>query len=165
MKITIIPADLANEEHCQGLLAVLDDYARELRGGAGLSVEAFSVLPEQLRAQPGCHIFLALSEPEPGHAGRGPRPVPGATVVGAAVCLRGFSTFAGRPLLNVHDLAVRSAFRGHGIGQQLLEAVASAARALGCCRVTLEVDSSNPAKRLYERAGFVPSQEFWRKEL
>jgi ribosomal protein S18 acetylase RimI-like enzyme len=75
--------------------------------------------------------------------------------VGVAVCIGGFSTFAGRPLINVHDLAVMPTHRGRGIGRRLLEAVAERARQTGCCKVTLEVRTSNAdARRLYERLGF-----------
>ena len=34
----------------------------------------------------------------------------------------GFSTFAGRPLLNLHDVVVSRRFRGRGIGRMLLAA-------------------------------------------
>jgi ribosomal protein S18 acetylase RimI-like enzyme len=76
--------------------------------------------------------------------------------VGVAVCFVGYSTFRARPLLNLHDLAVLPAARSAGVGRALLEGVAAKARALGCCKVTLEVREHNaPARRLYARAGFV----------
>jgi ribosomal protein S18 acetylase RimI-like enzyme len=75
--------------------------------------------------------------------------------VGAAVCFIGFSTFAARPLLNLHDLAVVPELRGRGIGRALLRAVEERARALGCCKLTLEVVQENTqARALYERFGF-----------
>jgi ribosomal protein S18 acetylase RimI-like enzyme len=78
--------------------------------------------------------------------------------VGIAVCFAGYSTFRARPLLNLHDLAVLPAARGRGVGEALLGGVAARARALGCCKVTLEVREDNaPARRLYARAGFVDS--------
>jgi ribosomal protein S18 acetylase RimI-like enzyme len=70
----------------------------------------------------------------------------------------GYSTFRARPLLNLHDLAVQPEARERGVGGALLAAVESHARALGCCKVTLEVREDNAsARRLYERVGFVDS--------
>jgi ribosomal protein S18 acetylase RimI-like enzyme len=77
------------------------------------------------------------------------------TAVGIATCFLGFSTFAARPLINVHDLAVLPEHRGRGIGRGLLEAVEHCARERGCAKVTLEVQENNsPARRLYKRMGF-----------
>ena len=77
-------------------------------------------------------------------------------LVGVAICFLGFSTFRARPLLNIHDLAVRSDFRGQGVGSELLRAVERAAREEGCCRLTLEVHARNRARQLYHRHGFEP---------
>jgi ribosomal protein S18 acetylase RimI-like enzyme len=75
--------------------------------------------------------------------------------VGIATCFLGFSTFAARPLINVHDFSVVPEHRGRGIGQALLRAVEAAARERGCVKVTLEVQENNHrARRIYERAGF-----------
>jgi len=76
------------------------------------------------------------------------------------VCVEGFSTFAGRPLVNVHDLVVDAAHRGRGIGTALLAEVERRARARGACRITLEVNAANEAaQRLYRRLGFGPWEE------
>jgi len=65
------------------------------------------------------------------------------------------STFAARPLLNLHDLAVLPERRGLGVGRALLEAVEARARDLGCCKLTLEVRQDNArAQALYESFGF-----------
>jgi ribosomal protein S18 acetylase RimI-like enzyme len=72
-----------------------------------------------------------------------------------AVCFIGFSTFAARPLLNIHDFAVAGAFRGQRVGARLLEHIEQKARELGCCKLTLEVkDDNHAARRLYKRFGF-----------
>jgi ribosomal protein S18 acetylase RimI-like enzyme len=69
--------------------------------------------------------------------------------------MQGFSTFACRPLVNVHDLAVAGAYRGQRIGERLLAFVETLARKRGACKLTLEVLSGNAsAMRLYARAGF-----------
>jgi ribosomal protein S18 acetylase RimI-like enzyme len=55
-------------------------------------------------------------------------------------------------------LWVDPGFRGAGVGQALVEAVLTQARAAGKRRVLLHVVTGNEAAtRLYERAGFVPT--------
>ena len=71
-----------------------------------------------------------------------------------ALCFVGFSTFQAKPLLNIHDLAVHPEFQSRGIGSQLLEAAIAFAREHDHCAVTLEVQASNAARRLYARHGF-----------
>lgn len=152
MSVSVVDADLSVPAHGNGLVAILDEYARLPHiAGCGLSDDVRETLVDRLVTTSGKQILLAIDE------GR---------VVGVAVCFEGFSTFAGRPLLNVHDLAVTAEYRGQGVGTMLLDAVAERAGELGCCRVTLEVDTENPsAKKLYVRSGFVMTQEFWKKEL
>ena len=85
-------------------------------------------------------MFLALHKPKP---------------VGIAVCFLGFSTFAARPLLNIHDLAVMPEYRGQGVGRQLLEHVEIKGRALECCMLTLEVREDNHwGQQLDHNVGF-----------
>jgi ribosomal protein S18 acetylase RimI-like enzyme len=118
-----------------------DAYARDPMGnGAPLSPEVLARLISGLRAHPTTIVFLAYA---------------GDAEIGIATCFLGFSTFNARPLVNVHDLAVLPAHRGTGIGRRLLDAVDRKARALGCCKVTLELQENNtPARRLYISAGF-----------
>ena len=57
--------------------------------------------------------------------------------------------------IHINNLAIHPNFRGRGLGTLLLEAVLAEASRLGAPHATLEVRRSNePAKRLYERAGF-----------
>jgi ribosomal protein S18 acetylase RimI-like enzyme len=98
----------------------------------------------------------------------------GDAAVGAAVCFVGFSTFAARPLMNIHDIGVLPGLRGRGIGGRMIAAIAAKARKLGFCKLTLEVRRDNlPARGLYRKAGFaqvtvergrVPV-EFWQRPL
>ena len=75
--------------------------------------------------------------------------------VALANCFTALSTFAAKPLVNIHDLAVIESGRGKGIATALLDAVEKEALERGCCKVTLEVLSGNtPAKRAYEKFGF-----------
>ena len=141
MGVRIADADLSNPDHTRGLVEILDAYASEPAGGnQPLTRDVRERLTPELRAQHGAVILLALADERP---------------IGAAVCFRGFSTFAARPLLNVHDLAVLPDFRGRGIGRALLEAVEARARETGCCKLTLEVHQDNErARALYKSFGF-----------
>ena len=50
---------------------------------------------------------------------------------------------------------MREGFRGKGIGSLLLAELAARARSREVSRLSLSVDSENPAVRLYERTGYV----------
>ncbi len=141
MSIEIREANLADAKDVAGFLAVLDSYAADEMGGASpLDPDVRRRLVPALREQPSALLLLAF---EAGQA------------VGVATCFFGFSTFAARPLLNVHDLAVLPAFRGRGVGRALLSAVEDRARAHGCAKLTLEVREDNArARGLYEERGF-----------
>jgi len=52
-------------------------------------------------------------------------------------------------------IAVRREWRGRSIGARLLGALINTARTRGCFGLSLSVAATNPARRLYERHGFV----------
>ncbi len=139
--IEIIEADLDLSAHQQDVLALTAAYALDPMGNDGpLPPGALERLIPGLKNHPTTLIFLAYAN---GHA------------VGLATCFRGFSTFAARPLINIHDLVVLPDHRGMGIGHRLLAAIEQKARDTGCCKVTLEVQEYNArARRTYEQAGF-----------
>src|SRR5918996_1263251 len=139
--LVIIEADLDNPQHQGAIVAMINAYARDPMGdGRDLPDEVRRNLIPGLRQHPTTLIFLAYAGQEP---------------VGIAVCFRGFSTFAARPLINIHDLAVVPEYRGQRVGRRLLERVEARGRELGCCKLTLEVrDDNQTAQQLYWRAGF-----------
>lgn len=141
LPVDIVEADLGRSEHQRAIVELIDAYASDPMGnGKPLSVDVRQTLIPGLQQHPTTLIFLAY---QGGHA------------VGIAVCFQGFSTFAARPLINIHDLAVLPDLRGQGIGRQLLEAVECKARARGCCKLTLETQENNRrARRIYQAAGF-----------
>ena len=143
--LQVVPTELRQPAHAAAFVALLDHYARDpMGGGEGLADQVKQALPARLAEHPGFVSFLAFA---------------GDTPVGLINCFEGFSTFAARPLLNVHDIAVHAGHRGQGVGQTLLAAAETAARARGCCKLTLEVLSNNhPALAAYARAGFAPYQ-------
>ncbi len=134
-------ADLEDAGQQRAIIELLDAYAREPQvGGTAFSPEVRVRLISELRKQSAGRYFLAFHE---------------AQAVGVAICFMGFSTFYARPLLNIHDLAVRDGFRGLGIGRKMLMAIEAEAKSQGCCKVTLEVRADNPgARKLYEDVGF-----------
>jgi GNAT superfamily N-acetyltransferase len=139
--ISIIEADLGRREHQEAVIAMTDAYSRDPFGdGKPLDPGARERLIPGLRAHPTTLIFLAFD---------GDRPV------GAAICFKGFSTFAAKPLVNIHDLVVVPDLRNKGVGRCLLEAVERRARELGCCKLTLEVlDRNERALGAYASFGF-----------
>lgn len=141
MALRIVEADLANPTHAEAIVAVLDSYASDpIGGGRPLGAETRRRLIPGLRDQPHAMVLLAFDD---------------GAAVGLAVCFFGFSTFAARPLLNVHDLAVVPERRGGGIGAALLSEAEARARARGCCKLTLEVQENNHrARAVYARFGF-----------
>ena len=137
--VKIVEADLDRPEHQAAVVELVDAFALQSTGKP-LSFDARRALVPGLREYPTTMIFLAFL---------------GEKAIGIAVCFRGFSTFAARPLINIHDLVVLPEHRGGGVGRLLLEAVEAKARELGCCKLTLEVNEKNEgARRLYKTAGF-----------
>lgn len=143
MSPSVLPLDLADPAQAASWLDLLDHYASDpMGGGDGLSDYAKLHLVATMREVPGFHGALAWVDGE---------------AVGLIDCFAGFSTFAARPLLNVHDIVVRRELRRRGIGQALLGWAEQRARQLGCCKLTLEVLSANTrAMASYRQAGFAP---------
>ena len=143
MALRVVAVDLENKAISTAWLDLLDHYAHDpMGGGTGLSDYAKAHLVSQLKDLPNFHGALAFAGDE---------------AVGLINCFAGFSTFAAKPLLNIHDVVTRADQRGQGVGQALLQWAEQRARELGCCKLTLEVLSNNTrAMAAYERAGFAP---------
>lgn len=139
--LQIARVDYADAGQGEALFRLLDHYAREpAGGGAPLDPAIRAPLLAGLVATPGAFSLLAHAD---------------GVAVGLANCFTGFSTFAARPLVNIHDIVVDSAWRGRGIGRALFARIEEEARALGAAKVTLEVLSGNaPAQALYRSLGY-----------
>ena len=142
-RIEVRVADLSNEAEANALVEIIDSYARGPGGqNAPISEVARRNMAAGLLARPHATVLMAFHE---------------GAAVGVAVCVETFSTFAGRPAMNLHDLAVLPAHQGCGIGTALLAEMAQHARQRGCCKLTLEVHEANTrARALYEQVGFGP---------
>jgi GNAT superfamily N-acetyltransferase len=143
--IDIVMADYGNPMHARALVDLLDAYARDPAGGGiPLTSAVLAGLPTALAARPQAFSVIAFDGPQP---------------VGLVNCIEGFSTFACRPLVNVHDVMVLQSHRGQRITQRMLARVEEEAVARGACKLTLEVLQGNaPALRAYEREGFAGYQ-------
>jgi GNAT superfamily N-acetyltransferase len=73
--------------------------------------------------------------------------------VGFALYFHNYSTWEGRAGLFVEDLFVLETARGHGLGRQLITALAAIADARGCRRLDLNVLDWNPTRDFYHRLG------------
>lgn len=149
-----------NVEQGQQLVELLNAYAEDPMGGAEpLSAEVKANLVKGLSQVPGAVALLAYLDGQ---------------AVGVTTAFAGFSTFAAKPLLNIHDIAVLPAFRGQGVAQALMAGLEQEARERGCCKMTLEVLSNNHrAQQAYRRFGFAGyaldpeagEALFWQKKL
>ena len=139
--ITISPADLESEADRSVLVALLNEYSKDITGdSAGLPTDVLSRLGTGLRDHPTAFALIARAGEKP---------------VGFTVCLYGFSTFSAKRTINIHDLGVAEHSRGQGVGRSLLNRVVEIGKQNDCCKLTLEVESGNVSARgLYESLGF-----------
>ncbi len=139
-QVSIIEADFSSETHADAILSITNAYAQDPMGlNKPLSGEVKNKLIRELRKFPCTICFLAIYNEK---------------AVGLANCFYGFSTFEGKKLINIHDLAVLPSARNKGIGEALLSAVEKKAKEENCCKITLEVREDNRAQKLYKRFGF-----------
>lgn len=148
VSISFTLADWNSEADCEAVVALLQAYALHPMGGAEpLSDYAVKNLPRTMAQMPGAFSVLAWHTDDNGNR----------SAVALANCFTTLSTFACKPLINIHDLYVADSVRGTGTGQAILSYIENEARSRGCCKVTLEVLTGNTqATSAYERFGFVP---------
>lgn len=156
----ILIADLASPQHAEAVVYLLNEYAKDDMGGnTELSAFVKSNLVAELRKRPSAHVILAFVDSAP---------------AGMAICFEGFSTFACKPLLNIHDIVVASPYRRRGLAKKLLAKAEEIALRQGCCKLTLEVLEGNSAARAtylasgydgYELNPKMGKALFWQKKL
>lgn len=143
--LRVCRADYANPVHAHALIELLDIYSQDpAGGGTPLSDFAKNNLVKELAARPQAFSVLAFD---------------GEQAVGLTNCIEGFSTFACKPLVNIHDVSVRPSHRGRRVGEKMLALVEEISRERGACKLTLEALQGNVgAIKLYERVGFAGYQ-------
>ena len=143
--LQILQASYADPKHAQSIVQLLDTYAQDPAGGGQpLSDFAKDNLVQQLALRAQAFSILAFDGDVP---------------VGLVNCIEGFSTFACKPLVNVHDVVVLGSHRGQRVGEKMLALAEQIARRRGACKLTLEVLGGNAsAVTLYERIGFAGYQ-------
>lgn len=158
--INIVKADLSLSTHVEAMLQLMDEYALDpMGGGQGLSNYVKENLVTELAKRKSAHVILAFVDSQP---------------AGLLICLEGFSTFACKPLLNIHDAIVSAPYRRRGLSKLLLQKAEEIAFDLGCCKLTLEVlEGNHVAQAAYKAFGFrgyelnskMGKALFWEKKL
>lgn len=154
--------DYRNEVDRKALVSLLNGYALDpLGGSSALSDDVQHRLCDEMAKVPGAYSFIVWSDS-------------GSEPLGLLNAFTGFSTFAAKPLINIHDVYVTPAARGTGVLPLLFDAIERQARELGCCKITLEVLQENHrAQAAYRRQGYkgydlgeVGGEAlFWQKKL
>lgn len=134
-------ADLADPDQGAAIISLLNSYAIDVMGG-GQPLTDFvrKNLISELQNRPDCVVVVVMAD---------------SNAVAMAICFEGFSTFACRPILNIHDLMVAETHRRQGLSRLLLEKVEEIAKNRNCCKITLEVLEGNQrARSIYQTFGF-----------
>jgi GNAT superfamily N-acetyltransferase len=153
-------ADFSNPAHASAIVYLLNEYAKdEMGGGEELSAFTQTNLVSEMAKRSSIHVVIAFVDGKP---------------AGLINCIESFSTFACKPILNIHDVVVLSEFRGKGISSLLLKKAEEIAVSLDCCKLTLEVlEGNKTAQAAYVANGFAGYQldpvmgraMFWQKKL
>jgi GNAT superfamily N-acetyltransferase len=160
MVIDTVVADLSVKQHADAYLHLMSHYACDpMGGGEDLSDFAKENLISTLLARSDVFIVLIFIDDKP---------------AALLTAIEGFSTFACKPLFNIHDVVVHADFRGQGLTKLLFGKIEEIAKQNACCKITLEVLSGNPiACNAYRNLGFSDYQLdpefgsalFWTKKL
>ncbi len=160
MTIEIVQIDYHNPQHAHHMIELLDCYATDpMGGGVALSDYTAQNLVPELAKRIDAFSFIAYVDGQP---------------AGLINCFEGFSTFACKPLINIHDVVVASEYRRLGISRKMFDQVEQVANRRGCCKLTLELLEGNSiAQAAYEKYGFnqyslddsTGAAMFWEKKL
>ncbi|WP_037048935.1 GNAT family N-acetyltransferase [Psychromonas sp. SP041] len=160
LKIQIVTADLRNQQHADAYLSLMSHYACDpMGGGEDISDFAKQNLIKTLLKRSDIFIVLIFNDGKP---------------AALLTAIEGFSTFACKPLFNIHDVVVHKDFRGKGLTKHLFKKIEEIGKARDCCKITLEVLSGNEvACKAYKRLGFSDYQLdpefgsalFWTKKI
>ncbi|MCE2594517.1 GNAT family N-acetyltransferase [Motilimonas cestriensis] len=160
MDIKVVKVDYNHPQQAKDLTDLLNAYALDpMGGGEALSESVATNLTTELAKLPHAFSLICYVDGKP---------------AGLTNAFFAFSTFKAKPLVNIHDIAVKAEYRGLGLSKKLMDKVEEIAREQGCCKVTLEVlEGNTPAKQAYLKAGFagyeldpeMGSAMFWQKNL
>jgi ribosomal protein S18 acetylase RimI-like enzyme len=160
MNIEVIKANYLDRKHSKEIRELLDIYASDPMGlGKPLDKAVKENIVKELSQLSYAFSLIAYVKGEP---------------AGLANCFESFSTFACKPLINIHDLVVLEQYRGNGVSQKMLNKVEKIAISKDCCKITLEILSNNEAaKASYKKFGFNSYELepkagvalFWQKKL
>ena len=141
--IEIVESNYTRDGHEKVIIELLNRYATDIMGGGEpLPDSVKENLVRELEKRNGIYTVLAFVDE---------------VAAGIAISVEGFSTFACKPLLNIHDVFVTPQFRGRGLAKQMLKKVEEIAIRIGCCKLTLEVLENNAVGiGLYRSIGFTP---------
>ncbi len=158
--MNIIEVDFSDPNHSEAIIKLLNEYALDpMGGGRKLSDHVKNNLAKELQKRDGARAILAFVDAE---------------AAGMLIAFEGFSTFACKPLLNIHDIIVTRKHRGKGLAKGMLQMAEAIASELDCCKLTLEVlEGNNAAQAAYKSFGFagyeldpkVGKAMFWEKKL
>ncbi|MGI1679308.1 MAG: GNAT family N-acetyltransferase [Cellvibrionaceae bacterium] len=160
MPTNLIQADYHNQQHADDIGYLMNCYARDPMGGnAALPKEIIDNIAKELGKRDYAYTVLCYVDDKP---------------AGLINCFEAFSTFACKPLVNIHDVIVVKEFRGQQISIKMLSKAEEIAKERGCCKMTMEVLQGNEvAKSAYQKFGFgafeldptVGKAMFWQKSI
>ena len=160
MEISVQLADYKKAYHRQCIAELMNHYATDPAGGGEpLNDVVIETTIHEMSQRDYAFTFLAFTAQQ---------------ALGLANCFESFSTFAGRPIINIHDFVIKKEFRGQGISQTMLKEIEKFAQEKGCCKLTLEVlENNEAAKKSYSKFGFrnysldpsFGNALFWQKKL
>lgn len=160
MDINVFQADYSNPRQAKEIVDLLNIYVLDpMGGGEALRDNVKTSLVSALAKIPQAFSILCYVDDE---------------AAGLVNCFQAFSTFACKPVINIHDVMVCDEYRGLGLCRRMLDKVEAIARERGCCKVTLEVlEGNQTAQAAYKKLGYAGYEIdprlgkalFWQKQL